>query len=113
MAEKKKSLKKTILLVVKVGVAAGLLAWLVRSGKLEPEKIWEAIVHFRQTLTPEDDETPRCTYALAAALARVGIWEEALKYMVEAQEKARARGQLELLASIERDLRRLEQDGNR
>jgi tetratricopeptide (TPR) repeat protein len=77
------------------------------------DKIWEAIVHFRQTLTPEDDETPRCTYALAAALARVGIWEEALKYMVEAEQKARARGQLELLASIERDLRRLEQDGNR
>ena len=77
------------------------------------EKIWEAIVHFRQTLTPEDDETPRCTYALAAALARVGIWEEALKYMVEAQEKARARGQLALLEAIERDLRSLERDGNR
>jgi len=77
------------------------------------KKIWEAIVHLRQTLTPEDDETPRCTYALAAALARVGIWEEALKYMVEAQEKARARGQLELLEAIERDLRSLERDGNR
>ena len=77
------------------------------------EKIWEAIVHFRQTLTPEDDETPLCTYALAAALARVGIWEEALKYMAEAQEKARARGQLQLLETIEKDLRRLEQEGNR
>ncbi len=77
------------------------------------DKIWEAIVHFRQTLTPEDDETPRCTYALAAALARAGVREEALKYMVEAERKARARGQLELLASIERDRRRLEQEGNR
>jgi tetratricopeptide (TPR) repeat protein len=76
-------------------------------------KVWEAIVHLRQTLTPEDDETPRCTYALAAALARVGAWEEALKYMVEAEQKARARGQSELLAAIERDLRRLEQEGNR
>jgi len=80
---------------------------------MNQKKIWEAIVHFRQTLTPEDDETPRCTYALAAALARVGAWEEALKYMVEAQQKARARGQLELLEVIERDLQRLEQDGNR
>lgn len=77
------------------------------------KKIWEAIVHFRQTLTPEDDETPRCTYALAAALARVGAWEEALKYMVEAEQKARARGQSELLEAIEKDLRRLERDGNR
>jgi tetratricopeptide (TPR) repeat protein len=77
------------------------------------DKVWEAIVHLRQTLTPEDDETPRCTYALAAALARLGIWEEALKYMVEAEQKARARGQSELLAAIEKDLRRLEQEGNR
>ena len=77
------------------------------------EKIWEAIVHFRQTLTPEDDETPLCTYALAAALARVGIKEEALEYMEQARQKARARGQLDLLASIEKDLGRLEQAGNR
>lgn len=77
------------------------------------KKIWEAIVHLRQTLTPEDDETPRCTYALAAALARVGAREEALKYMLEAEQKARARGQSELLEAIEGDLRRLEQDGNR
>jgi tetratricopeptide (TPR) repeat protein len=76
------------------------------------EKIWEAIAHLRQTLTPEDEETPRCTYALAAALARAGVREEALKYMVEAEEKARARGQLELLEAIERDRRRLEQEGN-
>jgi len=77
------------------------------------EKIWEAIVHFRQTLTPEDDETPRCTYALAAALARAGVRDEALEYMLEAEEKARARGQTELLKAIERDIQRLEQGGNR
>ena len=67
----------------------------------------DAIDHFRQTLTPEDEETPRCTYALGAAYARVGNRALALKYMQEAQEKATARGQTELVNSIEKDLRRL------
>jgi len=69
--------------------------------------VLEAIEQFQQTLTPEDDETPRCTYALGAAYARVGNRELALKYMQEAQEKATARGQTELVGSIEKDLRRL------
>jgi tetratricopeptide (TPR) repeat protein len=69
--------------------------------------VLEAIDHFRQTLTPEDEETPRCTYALGAAYARVGNRAEALKYMQQAREKAAARGQTELLNSIDKDLRRL------
>jgi len=76
---------------------------LVNQGKLQ-----EAIDHFGQTLTPEDEETPRCTYALAAAHARAGHREEALRYMREAREKAQALGQSELLASIEKDLQALE-----
>jgi tetratricopeptide (TPR) repeat protein len=70
-------------------------------------KVVDAIDHFRQTLTPEDEETPRCTYALGAAYARVGNRTEALKYMQQARDKAAARGQTELTASIEKDLRRL------
>lgn len=77
---------------------------LVNQGKLP-----EAIQHFQQTLAPEDAETPRCTYALAAAHARAGNHEEALRYMREAREKAKARGQSDLLNSIERDLAALEQ----
>ena len=73
---------------------------LVRQGKLQ-----EAIEHLQQTLAPDDEETPRCTYALGAAYARVGNRDEALKYMREARQKAAARGQSELLDSIERDLR--------
>jgi len=69
--------------------------------------VLEAIEHLQQTLTPEDDETPRCTYALGAAYARVGNRELALKYMQEAEEKATARGQTELVNSIDKDLRRL------
>jgi Tfp pilus assembly protein PilF len=72
-------------------------------------KVVDAIEHFRQTLAPEDEETPRCTYALGAAYARVGNRGEALRYMQQAQAKAAARGQTELVISIERDLRRLTQ----
>ena len=72
-------------------------------------RIPEAIEHLRKTLDPEDDETPRCTYALGAAYARAGNRGEALKYMREARQKATARGQSELLRSIERDLGVLEQ----
>jgi tetratricopeptide (TPR) repeat protein len=70
-------------------------------------RVVEAIDHFQKTLAPEDDETPRCTYALGAAYARIGNRVLALRYMQEAQEKASARGQTDLVSSIERDLRRL------
>jgi Tfp pilus assembly protein PilF len=82
---------------------------LVQQGKVQ-----EAIEHLRKTLTTEDEETPRCTYALGAAYARAGSRDEALKYMREARQAAIARGQLELLGSIERDLRALERaEGSR
>jgi len=35
--------RRALLLVLKLGIAAALLAWLVRSGKLEPDKIWGAV----------------------------------------------------------------------
>ena len=77
-------------------------------------RIPEAIEHLRKTLTPEDEETPRCTYALGAAYARAGNRDEALKYLREARQKATVRGQTELLGSIERDLRVLERaEGSR
>jgi tetratricopeptide (TPR) repeat protein len=72
-------------------------------------RIPEAIEHLRKTLTPEDEETPRCAYALGAAYARAGKRDEALKYLRQARQEAAARGQAELLGSIERDLRALEQ----
>ncbi len=81
---------------------------LVQQGRLR-----EAIEHLEQTLLPEDAETPRCTYALGAAWARLGNREEALKYMREARWKATTLGQTELLASIEKDLRVLEGGASR
>jgi tetratricopeptide (TPR) repeat protein len=77
---------------------------LVHQGKND-----EAIKHFLNTLTPEDESTPRFMYALAAAYARTGDRDAAIRYARGARERALARGQTELLALIERDLRILEQ----
>jgi tetratricopeptide (TPR) repeat protein len=70
-------------------------------------KVADAIDQLRQALTPEDEQTPRCTYALGAAYARIGNRAEALRYLQQAREKAAARGQTELLSSIDKDLTRL------
>ena len=39
----KAQVKRSLLLALKIAVAAGLLAWLLRSGKLQPREIWQAI----------------------------------------------------------------------
>lgn len=77
---------------------------LVNKGQLA-----EAIQHFEQTLTPEDHETPRYLYALAATYVRAGQREKGLEYIRRAKDKAISWGQKELLAAIERDLKVLEQ----
>ncbi len=69
------------------------------------KKYDEAISHFLLTLSPEDESTPTYLYALSATYARAGNREEALKYGRRAREQAAARGQAELLRSIDRDLR--------
>ncbi len=74
------------------------------------KRLPEAIEHLRQTLTPEDGETPRFTYALAAAYARAGDKANGLKFARLARDKAAALKQTELLAQIERDLKILEQE---
>ena len=69
----------------------------------------EAAEQFERLLVPESDDTPRYTFALAAAYARAGRREDALRYAGAALELARRKGQTELAASIERDLERLRQ----
>jgi tetratricopeptide (TPR) repeat protein len=76
---------------------------LVNQGKFE-----EAISQFRQTLTPEDYHTPRYLYALAAAQVRSGDRAGGLKHMREALRLASAMGLQDLLPSIRRDLKTLE-----
>jgi tetratricopeptide (TPR) repeat protein len=70
----------------------------------------EAVKHFLNTLTPEDEDTPRFMYALAAVYARIGDREHAIQYARGARRRAIERKQAELLVLIERDLRILERD---
>src|SRR5262249_5980859 len=72
-------------------------------------KTAEAINHFLNILTPEDENTPRFMYALAAAYARSGDRDSAIRHAREARRRAADLRQTELLALIERDLRILEQ----
>jgi tetratricopeptide (TPR) repeat protein len=67
----------------------------------------EAVQQFLRALQPESERTATYLYALAATLARAGRREEALKYYQEARDAASARGQSQLVSSIERDLKTL------
>ena len=67
----------------------------------------EAIAQFEQILDPEDEETPRYAYALGAAWARAGDRGKAIARLEDARRRAAARGQSDLVASIDRDLDRL------
>lgn len=71
-------------------------------------KYQEGIKELEKTIQPEDENTPRYMYALGAAFARSGDLQSALHYIRQARDGAVARGQSELVASIERDLRTLE-----
>ena len=71
------------------------------------ERPSDAIPHFREILAPDDDDTPRFTYALGATYARLDDKEQALHYLSEALRKATALGQAELARTIERDLKAL------
>lgn len=78
---------------------------LVNQGKYE-----EAIQQFLRALQPEDEQTPLYLYALGATYARAGDREHALQYFRKAHEAASARGQAQLLISIDRDLKMLENE---
>jgi tetratricopeptide (TPR) repeat protein len=67
-----------------------------------------AIQHLLKTLLPEDENTPRYLYALAATYARAGDLPMAIKYARAAREQAVTRGQAQLLTRIDRDLEALE-----
>jgi tetratricopeptide (TPR) repeat protein len=72
-------------------------------------KFEDAIQHFLKILSPQDESTPTYLYALAATYARAGDRANALTYYRQAQHDATTQGQTQLLKSIERDLRLLEQ----
>jgi tetratricopeptide (TPR) repeat protein len=73
------------------------------------DKLSEAVEQFLQTLTPEDEDTPRYTYALGATYIRAGDRRKGIHYLREALKRASALDQKGLASSIERDLKTLEQ----
>lgn len=73
------------------------------------DKLEEAIEQFLQTLTPEDEDTPRYTYALGATYIRAGDKRKGIHYLRESLKRASALNQSRLADSIERDLKTLEQ----
>ncbi|MCP5116813.1 MAG: tetratricopeptide repeat protein [bacterium] len=75
------------------------------------QKYTEAFPHLRGTLTPEDEQTPTFLYALGAAYARYGDRANALTHLREARKQAHSFGQSQLLASINKDLSKLEGSG--
>ncbi len=77
---------------------------LVQQGNLT-----EALAQFQQTLRPEDASTPRYLYALAATYVRAGKRAEGMLWLQRARQAAATYAQKELLASIERDLKTLEE----
>jgi Tfp pilus assembly protein PilF len=72
-------------------------------------KLSEAIEQFLQTLAPEDEDTPRYTYALGATYIRAGDRRKGIHYLRESLKRASALNQRPLADSIERDLKTLEQ----
>lgn len=72
-------------------------------------KLNEAIGELLETLTPEDNETPRYMYALGATYIRAGDKSEGIQYLREALKRAKVLRQTELVRSLERDLKSLGQ----
>ncbi len=70
-------------------------------------KLAEAIEQFELTLKPEDEETPRYTYALGAVYVRAGDKAKGVEFLRKALTRATALRQTWLAQSIERDLQAL------
>ena len=67
----------------------------------------EAVAQFESAVIVDDEATPTYLYALGATLARAGDSQRAITVFGQARDKAVARGQGTLAASIERDLAKL------
>ena len=67
-----------------------------------------AIAEFERSLDPKTESTPAYLYALAAVHARAGNRTRAVEIMRDARQQAEARGQEQIVASIDRDMAVLE-----
>ena len=69
-----------------------------------------AVAEMERSLDPKTESTPAYLYALAAVHARAGHRTRAVELMRDARKEAEARGQTQILASIDRDLAVLERN---
>ena len=69
---------------------------------------WSSLVS-AQTLSPEDGDTPRFMYALGVAYAEARDYARAEQYLRDAGQRARSKGQDQLLGQIETSLRKVEE----
>ena len=76
---------------------------------LMQRKTAEAIDQLRQTLTPEDESTPRFLYALGVAYAESNDFASARQYLERGASQAQATGQEQLAAQIRGVLAQVEQ----
>jgi tetratricopeptide (TPR) repeat protein len=74
-------------------------------------KATEAIEHFLKTLTPEDENTARFTYALGATYVRAGEKQKGIDFLRKALKLANEWGQTQVAKSIERDIGVIEKAG--
>jgi tetratricopeptide (TPR) repeat protein len=79
---------------------------------LMQKKTAEAIDNLRQSLTPEDESTPRFKYALGVAYAEVNDFANAKEYLQQASAGAAALGQDELANQIRMVLGKVEQSAS-
>lgn len=75
---------------------------LIRTGPFS-----EAIAQLQETIKVEDDKTPVCMQALAAAYQRAGDMKNAMHYTSEARQRALSRNMTALADQLRRDLVRL------
>ena len=75
---------------------------LIRAGQFR-----EAIAQLQETIRVEDDSTPICMQALAAAYQRSGDMENAVHYTSEARQRALSRNMTALADELRQELARL------
>ena len=93
------------------GVAFRSLTEAIDTATATGRAMWQMVgilAELERSLDPKTESTPAYLYALAAIHARAGNRTRAIEVMREARKQAEARGQTQLIASIDRDLALLE-----
>jgi tetratricopeptide (TPR) repeat protein len=80
---------------------------------LMQKKTADAIAQLSQTLTPDDNDTPRFMYTLGIAYAEAGDFGNAERYLQQAGQRSAALGQDQLTARIEMILKKVDRQSSK